>query len=645
MTCRAPLAAALLLCGCNGGERATLALDLSPCLRLAGQGPGEAPAPGSCGHALRSGAGDEVPLCIAVLTRAGPATLGAWWDAESGELRQAASGGVTVEDSEEVRLRLFFLGPGAGEPAAECAGGAYSTRTACSETPHCVLGTQPVTARVRAGQTLEVRWGEDARPCAFDCAAATVCGADAGPAVELPDGRDNDCDGLVDEPADGEGEGEGEGGPLPVGPCGGRAGEPCSTGLDGICAAGTYACTSGALVCTPDEPATEERCNGLDDDCDGATDEELTPPPCEQSDTGVCAGAAAARTCAASPDGASWSDCAYGPGFEPGQEASCDGLDNDCDGATDEDDPEGGAPCDTTEPGVCAPGTERCVDAAIACVGDVAPSEELKGTARDEDCDGLMDEGFSTLLFLGRTDLAVMLPATPDLQLDGTSFTLEAWIRPAGLNLSRVNAILSRRSTDTGHGWLLGVTGAREHAGRAAQRLVLLVGDWPELGAGEAVVADLGEVAAGAWHHVAATFSLGDAPPHRASLFLDGRLVGRREDLSLAPPGFMPRTHARIGADAIEADGWFLGEVADLRVSTGVRYGGEAGCAALADACFEPEACLSPDEATLAHWPLDEGDGLRARDLGPLGLHGTIPADGGEDRWEAGDGCAAERGP
>src|SRR5690606_17823608 len=47
-------------------------------------------------------------------------------------------------------------------------------------------------------------------------------------------------------------------------------GDACDTGLAGACAAGTMSCG----VCEPDtwEP---ERCNGADDDCDGATDEDF----------------------------------------------------------------------------------------------------------------------------------------------------------------------------------------------------------------------------------------------------------------------------------------------------------------------------------------------------------------------------------
>ncbi|GAB4210284.1 MAG: hypothetical protein OHK0013_30770 [Sandaracinaceae bacterium] len=70
---------------------------------------------------------------------------------------------------------------------------------------------------------------------------------------------------------------------------------------------------------------TNERCNGLDDDCDGSPDEGLRRA-CG-SDVGECSAgteicvAGAFETCAGS----------VGPATE-----DCDGLDNDRDGSTDE---------------------------------------------------------------------------------------------------------------------------------------------------------------------------------------------------------------------------------------------------------------------------------------------------------------------
>ncbi|MBM4372483.1 MAG: hypothetical protein FJ098_12560, partial [Deltaproteobacteria bacterium] len=84
----------------------------------------------------------------------------------------------------------------------------------------------------------------------------------------------------------------------------------------------------GWVDCSAGEPA-EETCDGKDNDCDGAFDEDLPETmPCENSVEGIgtCTGVA---TCLG-PQG--WVCSAGVPGIEV-----CDFLDNDCDGETDED--------------------------------------------------------------------------------------------------------------------------------------------------------------------------------------------------------------------------------------------------------------------------------------------------------------------
>jgi len=87
-------------------------------------------------------------------------------------------------------------------------------------------------------------------------AGSTICSANAGtPGTETCNGLDDDCDGQVDEGNPG-------------------GGGSCSTGLQGICSAGTLQCLSGALSCTQTYQSGTETCNGLDDDCDGQVDED-----------------------------------------------------------------------------------------------------------------------------------------------------------------------------------------------------------------------------------------------------------------------------------------------------------------------------------------------------------------------------------
>ncbi len=135
------------------------------------------------------------------------------------------------------------------------------------------------------GASCSVGVGACRRSAMLTCSAATVvCAIDAGvPTVEQCNGLDDDCDGQVD---DGSSlcsiSGQSCVGGSCVCPqgeavCGAACmpvGRSCSAGV-GVCrATGVDQCVSGALQCSavPGTPRTET-CNGVDDDCDGAVDE------------------------------------------------------------------------------------------------------------------------------------------------------------------------------------------------------------------------------------------------------------------------------------------------------------------------------------------------------------------------------------
>lgn len=69
------------------------------------------------------------------------------------------------------------------------------------------------------------------------------------------------------------------------------AGVACDTGKAGVCASGVTVCDQGQLSCSPLFESSGEQCNGLDDDCDGQTDEgALCPKQDQVCHHGKCVG-------------------------------------------------------------------------------------------------------------------------------------------------------------------------------------------------------------------------------------------------------------------------------------------------------------------------------------------------------------------
>tara|TARA_B100000609_G_C17221977_1_gene440793 strand:+ start:2611 stop:6753 length:4143 start_codon:yes stop_codon:yes gene_type:complete len=200
--------------------------------------------------------------------------------------------------------------------------------------------------------------------CSSDGTWGTVCAGEVVPRTETCDGTDDDCDGDVDESF-------------------AKRGQRCQTSQLGACKAGHWSCLAGKEVCDTPKPIPE-LCNGVDDDCDGQTDEDFPQKGdgCYSGMMGVCT--PGSYTCSS---GKVW--CT--PIKQPTAEI-CNGLDDNCNGQTDEAFPENGKTCTVQGTfGVCAPGTYHCISGVLSC-HSVNPPQAETCNGKDDDCDGQTDE-------------------------------------------------------------------------------------------------------------------------------------------------------------------------------------------------------------------------------------------------------------
>ncbi len=208
-------------------------------------------------------------------------------------------------------------------------------------------------------------------------------------AAELCDGRDNNCNNVVDE--------------------GYAIGNACTVGV-GACE------RTGLTVCDPAPPQTNvvcnvvpgtpssEVCNGLDDNCDGVVDEGVKSTFYQDADADGHGNAAASTLACSAPSGfvSTSDDCNDAlASVHPGAVEACNGVDDDCNGSTDETFPTLGQACSAGVGACLAAGVQVCNAAhdATECnaVAGLPQAETCNGA--DDNCDGSIDEGVKTTFY------------------------------------------------------------------------------------------------------------------------------------------------------------------------------------------------------------------------------------------------------
>ncbi len=223
-------------------------------------------------------------------------------------------------------------------------------------------------------------------------------------AVELCDGVDNDCDAATDEDAadapawytDGDGDGFGTGSAI-------------------------FACEApeGAVAYGADcddlraatFPGADEECNEVDDDCDGVVDDDAVDAITWNIDYDGDGYGSSAYTTISCEAPAGWvadaSDCSdTNANAHPNALETCNAIDDDCDGVTDEDDAtdalmwyldadaDGYGSIDATTFACALPDGYSASDDDCDDGDDtISPSATESCDGVDEDCDGTADNG------------------------------------------------------------------------------------------------------------------------------------------------------------------------------------------------------------------------------------------------------------
>ncbi|MEZ4265954.1 MAG: MopE-related protein [Myxococcota bacterium] len=183
------------------------------------------------------------------------------------------------------------------------------------------------------------------------------------------DGKDDNCNGKTDE---------------------GYVSLATSCGIGACAASGATSCVAGKVSdsCKSGQPAVlDASCDAIDDDCDGKFDEDYQPS------ASVCGVGACFMTGLTScVSGAVHQNCK--PGAPAASDATCDGIDDNCNAKVDEGYVSVATSCGT---GKCAAvGASSCVGGKVSanCTPGKPDANDASCNAIDNDCDGKTDEEY-----------------------------------------------------------------------------------------------------------------------------------------------------------------------------------------------------------------------------------------------------------
>ena len=370
------------------------------------------------------------------------------------------------------------------------------------------------------------------------------CSATPGPAgEEICDGLDNDCDAAIDE-----------GVANACGVCGAPPDEVCD-GIDNDC----DGISDEGLrnMCGQCGPPRADVCNLRDEDCDGQVDEDFVGGPCDVG-VGACAQVGMLRCMQGR------TRCAIGPEIAPALEQCGDGIDNDCDGRTDEGQPlceEQIGRCTVDRAPICDGAGWRCpapqIDPPIPPECELGPENPPRTQVAVEASavwalPPNADDPTVALLWPDN-DTTIIQRVSPDAALLGEQAV--APVRLAAVTRDRAGAgFVGVEIDDIGYRWVRlsgegAVIARTPHVFERTDEIIQVA----EQLAGADIVSDAGGfvIAFGAWHESRLGFYV-------AHLDADGALIARRDvgAVSSAPRLFKTANQVIVGTTTFNGVSW-----------------------------------------------------------------------------------------